>query len=134
MGGNRKTENFALGQQSPEKLVRRAPILDANSRCGGRPGLLRLFRPVTAPTLPFFSHFLCGVVIAIFQYSTFVRRFPFFAFGVLIGLFRKHVCFFRFLDEKCTLRKFGVLPGFDDFRTQNRFCQPFVCGAVTRLL
>ena len=35
------TDNSVLGQQSLEKLVQRAPILDANSGCGGRPGLLK---------------------------------------------------------------------------------------------
>ena len=51
-----------------------------------------VFRPVTAPNLAilyFFIYFLCDVVMWFLQYSPCFRRFPIFAFGVLIGLFHK---------------------------------------------
>ena len=35
---NEKTPNLSFGCELPEKLTRRAVILDANSGCGGRPG------------------------------------------------------------------------------------------------
>ena len=39
----------------------------------------------------FFSCFLCCVLMAFFQFGPFVQRFPFFAFGILMGLFHKIV-------------------------------------------
>ena len=82
---------------------------------------------------PFFHFVLCCVHMAFFQYGPFFRRFPFFAFGVLMGFFHK-IVFFCFFDEKCALRTCGVFMAFCDFRTQN-WCLPlFFCGALWRLL
>ena len=40
---NEKTPNLSFGCELPEKLTRRALILDANSGCGGRPGPPRVY-------------------------------------------------------------------------------------------
>ena len=40
---NKKTPNLSFGCELPEKLTRRALILDANSGCGGRPGPPRVY-------------------------------------------------------------------------------------------
>ena len=39
----KKTPNLSFGCAEPEKLTRRAVILDANSGCGGRPGPPRVY-------------------------------------------------------------------------------------------
>ena len=40
---NKKPPNLSFGCELPEKLTRRAVILDANSGCGGRPGPPRVY-------------------------------------------------------------------------------------------
>ena len=58
--------------------------------------------------------------MAFFQYGPFFRRFQFFAFGILMGFFRKTV-FSVFFDEKYALRACGVFLVFCDFEAENYF-------------
>ena len=50
-----------------------------------------VFGPETVPFLAFLFFVRCSVLMAFFQYSPFFRRFPFFAFGILMGFFHKIV-------------------------------------------
>ena len=67
--------------------------------------------------------------MALFEYGPFFRRFPFFAFGILMAFFHK-IVFPVFFNEKCALRTCGVFMAFCDFRTQNWFL-PFFFVALS---
>ena len=89
-----KTPNLSFGCELPEKLTRRALILDANSGCGGRPGpreSIWAYSSAMFDDVFFFSFFWCCILMACFEYGPFFRRFPFFAFGVPMGFFHKFV-------------------------------------------
>ena len=73
----------------------------------------------------FFFHICLAIFcMELFRYGPCFRRFPFFVFGILNGLFHKIV--FLFFDEKCALRTCGVFMVLCDFRTQN-YVFPLFC-------